>query len=105
MRENLRRALAPLLCLALASTLCNLEGIFKEGFCKNANRTFTLSYCRGLTRHLVSLYTNDLSLTITRMPQAASAGRCDLRVHTPSRRTYHLRGVEFYRARALKFNL
>lgn len=94
-----------LLCLALASTLCNLEGIFKEGFCKNANRTFTLSYCRGLTRHLVSLYTNDLSLTITRMPQAASAGRCDLRVHTPSRRTYHLRGVEFYRARALKFNL
>ena len=91
--------------LALGALLCSLEGFFREGFCRNENRTLSVSYCRGFTRYLVSLYTDDLSLLITRFPTAASAGRCDLRIFTPTRRTYHLRGIEFFRARELEFNL
>ena len=91
--------------LALGALLCNLEGVFREGFCRNSNRTLSVSYCRGFTRYLVSVCTDELSLRITRFPTAASAGRCDLRICTPSRRVYHLRGVEFFRAKALEFNL
>ena len=102
-------AVTPLLgllaLLALGVLLCNLEGIFREGFCRNDNRTLSVSYCRGFTRHLVLIYTDDISLRISRFPTAASAGRCDLRVYTPARRAYHLRGVEFFRARELEFNL
>lgn len=93
------------LALVFGCLLCQAEAIFTEGFCKNKNRSLTLSYSRLFTRYLVTVCTDDLSYSITRFPTAASAGRCDLRVCIPCRRAYHLRGVEFFRARQLDFNL
>ena len=91
--------------LAAVGLLCQLEAFFTEGFCKNENRSLTLGYSRLFTRYLVTVCTDDLSYTITQLPTAAAAGRCDLRVHTPSRHTYRLRGVELFRAQQLDFNL
>ena len=93
------------IALMVGCLLCQIEAIFTEGFCRNGNRSLTLSYSRRFTRYLVTVCTDDVSYSITRLPTAAAAGRCDLRVHTPSHHTYHLRGVEFFRAQKLGFNL
>lgn len=85
--------------------VCDLEAFFKEGVCKNDNRTFSVQYSRGFTRYLVSLYTNDLAFQLRQHPIAANEGRCDVRVFTPSRSTYRVRSVEYAVANRLSFNM
>lgn len=98
-------ALGLLFFFGLCWCACDAEAFFREGICKNENRTFTLSYSRWFTRYLVSLYTNDLSLQLKIHPIAASEGRCDLRIFTPSHNTYHIRSVEYSVANRLRFNI
>lgn len=97
--------LALLFFLSLGPVLIAGEAFFREGICKNTNRTFSLSYSRLFTRYLVSLYTNDLSFELKMHALAAAEGRCDLKVCTPSHITYRLRGLEYSEAKRLKFNI
>lgn len=82
-----------------------LEAFFKEGVCKNKNRTFSLCYSRLFTRYMVSVYTNDFSMEMRMHPLAANEGRCDVRLYTPSRSTYRIRSVEYSVANRLRFNI
>lgn len=93
------------LLFGLCLCVVGLEAFFKEGVCKNKNRTFSLCYYRFFTRYLVSVYTNDFSLEMRLHPLAASEGRCDLRLFTPSRSTYRVRSVEYSVANRLRFNI
>ena len=63
--------------LALAGLLVSLEGFFREGLRKNANRTLSVCYTRFFTRHEVCVFTPDLSYTLLENPFSVSGGRCD----------------------------
>lgn len=91
--------------LSLASLLVSLEGLFREGFCKNRNRTLSVCFTRFFTRHEVCVLTPDLAYTITENPFSVSGGRCDLQVHLPCRVRYRVRGVLQYLAREIPFTL
>lgn len=97
--------LALLFFISLGPVIIAAEAFFREGICKNTNRTFSLSYSRFFTRYLVSVYTNDLSFELKMHALAAAEGRCDLKVRTPSHITYRLRGLEYSEAKRLKFNI
>ena len=62
--------------LALAGLLVSLEGFFREGLHKNANRTLSVCYTRFFTRHEVCVFTPDLSYTLLENPFSVSGGRC-----------------------------
>lgn len=79
--------------LALAGLLVSLEGFFREGLHKNANRTLSVCYTRFFTRHEVCVFTPDLSYTLLENPFSVSGGRCDVRVHLPCGLQYRVRGV------------
>ena len=91
--------------LSLASLLVSLEGFFREGFCKNENRSLSLCFTRFFTRHEVCVLTPDLAYTITENPFSVSGGRCDLRVHLPCGVRYRVRGALQYLAREIPFTL
>lgn len=91
--------------LSLASLLVSLEGFFREGFCKNGNRTLSVCFTRFFTRHEVCVLTQDLAYTITENPFSVSGGRCDLRVHLPCGVNYRVRGALQYLAREIPFTL
>lgn len=91
--------------LSLLSLLVSLEGFFREGFCKNGNRTLSVCFTRLFTRHEVCVLTPDLAYTITENPFSVSGGRCDLRVHLPCGVNYRVRGVLQYLAREIPFTL
>lgn len=98
-------ALAIGLFFALVWCAAQVDAFFREGICKNDNRTFSLSYSRGFTRYLVTLYTNDFSLELKMHPIAANEGRCDLRLFTPSHSTFKIRSIEYSAANHLRFNI
>lgn len=91
--------------LALAGLLVSLEGFFREGLHKNANRTLSVCYTRFFTRHEVCVFTLDLSYTLLENPFSVSGGRCDVRVHLPCGLQYRVRGVLQYLAREIPFTL
>lgn len=91
--------------LALAGLLVSLEGFFREGLRKNANRTLSVCYTRFFTRHEVCVFTPDLSYTLLENPFSVSGGRCDVRVHLPCGLQYRVRGVLQYLAREIPFTL
>jgi len=89
--------------LALCSLLVSLEGLFREGFCKNGSRTLSVCFTRFFTRHEVCVLTPDIAYTITENPFSVSGGRCDLRVHLPCGVRYRVRGVLRYLAQEIPF--
>ena len=91
--------------LALAGLLVSLEGFFREGLRKNANRTLSVCYTRFFTRHEVCVFTPDLSYTLLENPFSVSGGRCDVRVHLPCGLRYRVRGALQYLAREIPFTL
>ena len=91
--------------LSLLSLLVSLEGFFREGFCKNKNRTLSVCFTRFFTRHEVCVLTQDLAYTITENPFSVSGGRCDLRVHLPCGVRCRVRGALQYLAREIPFTL
>lgn len=95
-------ALGLLGLLALAQLAAQLEALFREGVCRNKNHTLSLVFTRGLTRREVTLYSHQLRATLTRLPTAAAQGRCDLALRAPGGQRYRVRGIELYRARALR---
>lgn len=102
-------ALLPVLAvpclLAFFSLLVSLEGMRREGLCKNANRTLSVCYTKLFTRHEVCVLTSDLSFTLYENPFSISAGRCDVAVNLPCRRRLRVRGVLRYAAQAIPFTL
>ena len=95
-------ALALLGLAALVRLAAQAEALFHEGVCRNRNHTLSLVFTRGITRQEVTLYTHDLCAVMTRLPPAAAQGRCDLTLRAPGGRRYRVRGIELYRARALR---
>ncbi len=91
--------------LSLAALLVSLEGFFREGVCKNSNRTLSVCYTRFFTRHEVCAFTRDIAYTIVENPFSVSRGRCDLTIHLPSAVSCKARGVKQYLAKEIPFSL
>ncbi|MEG0911264.1 MAG: hypothetical protein RSF70_06735 [Ruthenibacterium sp.] len=81
------------------------EGIFKEGVCKNSNRTLSICFTRFFTRHEVCVFSQDTAYTLVAHSLSISAGRCDFYVHLPCRLKYRVRGILRYMADDLPFIL
>lgn len=85
--------------LALAGLLVSLEGFFREGLLKNANRTLSVCYTRFFTRHEVCVFTPDLSYTLLENPFSVSrrtvrrAGAPALRAAVPRARRTAISGA------------
>ena len=90
---------------ALGCMLVSLEGLSKEGLCKNQNRTLSVVFTRFFTRHEVCVLTQDLSYILFEHPFSISEGRCDVRVCLPSRIRYKVRGVLQFKVRGIPFSL
>lgn len=91
--------------LSLGALLVSLEGFFREGFCKNKNRSLSVCFTRFFTRHEVCVLTQDLAYTILENPFSVSGGRCDLWVHLPCGLRYRVRGALQYLARSIPFTI
>jgi hypothetical protein len=93
--------LGVLLALALAGVACGVEALFKEGAAADTRGRFALCYTRALTRYDVLLLTTDRTLSVSATPPAQLAGRCNLRVRTPSRKTLLVRSLPLPLAQTL----
>ena len=102
---NLLPMLAVPVILSCGSLALSLEGFFKEGVCKNENRTLSLCFARCFTRHEICVFTPDIAYTIVAHSLSISAGRCDFFVHLPCRRRYGVRGILRYVADDIPFIL
>ena len=71
-------------CLPLAGLLVSLEGFFREGLHKNANRTLSVCYTRFLPGMRFCVFTPDLSYTLLENPFSVSGGRCDVGCTCPA---------------------
>ena len=91
--------------LGFFAFLVSLEGWWKEGVCRNANRTLGLCFTRFFTRHEVCVLAPDVAYTTMQHPMALSAGWADLKVHLPCGLSYRVRGVVQYLAHRLAFTL
>ncbi len=89
-----------LVCLGVSA-----EGFFREGLCKNKNRTLSACYVRFFTRHDLCVFTQDLAYTIRENPFSVSRGRCDVQVHLPCALHFTVRGVLKYLAQEIPFTL
>lgn len=89
--------------LSLAALAVSLEGYWREGVCKNRNRTLSVCYTRFFTRHEVCVFTQDVACTVAENPFSVSRGRCDLTLHLPARRSCRARGVRRHTAQELPF--
>ncbi len=89
-----------LLCLAVSA-----EGFFREGLHKNKNRTLSVCYSRGFTRHDLCVFTPDLAYTLRENPFSVSRGRCDVTVHLPCAVHVTVRSVLKYLAQEIPFTL
>ena len=102
-------ALVPVLlvpdALLLAALAVAAEGYFREGICRNENRSIGLRFTRRLTRCEVCVLTPDLAYTLFETPFATSGGRCDVTVHLPCGLRYKVRGVLKYAVQELPFTL
>ncbi len=90
---------------ALGCMLVSLEGLTREGLCKNENRTLSVVFTRFFTRHEVCVLTQDLSYVLFEHPFSVSEGRCDVTVRLPSRVRYKARGVLQFKVRSIPFSL
>lgn len=90
---------------ALGCMLVSLEGLAREGLCKNENRTLSVVFTRFFTRHEVCVLTQDLSYVLFEHPFSVSEGRCDVTVRLPGRVRYKARGVLQFKARSIPFSL
>ena len=97
----LARLLGVLLALALAGVACGVEALIKEGAAVDARGRMALCYTRALTRYELLLLTKDRTLSISVTPPAQLAGRCNLRVRTPSRKTLLVRSLPLPLAQTL----
>ena len=106
---NVLPGVLPVLALwvagALGCMIVSLEGMVKEGFCKNKNRTLSVVFTRFFTRHDVCVLTQDLAYSLFEHPFSISEGRCDLKVCLPGRVGYKVRGVLQFKAREIPFSL
>lgn len=93
--------LGVLLTLALAGVACGVEALLKEGAAVDARGRMALCYTRALTRYDVLLLTADRTLSVSATPPAQLAGRCNLRVRTPSRKTLLVRSLPLPLAQTL----
>ncbi len=93
--------LGVLLALALAGVACGVEALVKEGAAVDALGRMALCYTRALTRYELLLLTKDRTLSISVTPPAQLAGRCNLRVRTPSRKTLLVRSLPLPLAQTL----
>lgn len=91
--------------LAFGALLVSLEGIAREGVCKNSNRTLSVCYTRNFTRHDVCVLTSDLSYSILETPFGISSGLCNLSVHLPCRVTMKVRSIPTFQAAEIPFTL
>ena len=102
-------ALVPVLlvpdALLLAALAVAAEGYFREGICRNENRSIGRRFTRRLTRCEVCVLTPDLAYTLFETPFATSGGRCDVTVHLPCGLRYKVRGVLKYAVQELPFTL
>ncbi|HIW54753.1 MAG TPA: PH domain-containing protein [Candidatus Ruthenibacterium merdigallinarum] len=103
------RALLPVpllgAALAFASLLVSLEGVRREGFCKNKNRSLSACYTKRFTRHDVCILTSDVSYSIWETPFGVSAGLCHLTAHLPCAARVRVRAVPTLSAMEIPFTL
>lgn len=97
--------LAVPLVLSVGCCAVSLEGFFREGVCKNENRSLSLTYTRFFTRHDVCIFTPDVTYLTTQHPMAAAEGRADFRVRLPCGVRYRVRGIRQYAANHVPFIL
>lgn len=91
--------------LFLGSMAVCIEGIFKEGVCRNKNRTLSLCYTRFFTRHEVCVLTGDVSYTVFQNPFGINMGYANFYVRLPCRVRFRVRGVRQYLAHRMPFLL
>ena len=91
--------------LAFASLLVSLEGVRREGFCKNKNRSLSACYTKRFTRHDVCILTSDVSYSIWETPFGVSAGLCHLTAHLPCAARVRVRAVPTLSAMEIPFTL
>ncbi len=93
--------LAIFMCLLLL--LQSIEGFFKEGVCKNENRTISLHYSKFFTLHKVCIFSKGAMYTLFQTPFGARKKYVKFYCKLPSGKTYKARGVPLYKVGRIKF--
>lgn len=80
-----------------------IEGILKEGICKNKNQTFSLSKTHFITRKEYCIFTHDMSFYLFQSPFAIKDKRCTMTVHLPGYSKIRVRGMVMQNMKDLPF--
>ncbi len=92
-----------LILISLVGVAVSIEGYFKEGVCKNENRTISLYYTKFLTRHETCVFTHNVKYTVWQHFFNKRKGIANLRIDMPYGYNLRARGVNEKHAMRLPF--
>ncbi len=92
-----------LIALCIMSFAVSVEGIFKEGFCINKNRTISLCYTKYITRHEVCVITHNMKYSVRQSPFNIRKKSANLKINVLYGLKLRARGVIAEKALEMPF--